>query len=309
MWFKNLQLYRFTKPFELPAETLAEQLAEHGFEPCGSQETSRSGWVSPLGRQGIELVHEVNGYLMICSKRQDKLLPSSVINEELEEKVLLIESNESRKVSRKERQSIKEEVIFSLMPRAFVRSSMQFAYISVRDSLLVINASSEKRAEDLIHDLREAIGTLPLIPLTAKNLPIDLMTQWVSSGQLSDGFELGEECELRDNADTSAIIRCKNQNLTSTEILSHLKTGMHVSKLALSWQDRVECILDEKMAIKRLRFTDVVQEKADEAEVDDAAGQFDVDFTIMTLELTEFFKSLRSALGGDAPSASDPVEN
>ena len=305
MWFKNLQLYRFTKPFELTSELLAQQLAQQRFEPCGSQELSRAGWVSPLGRHSDELVHESNGYLMVCSKRQDKLLPSSVINEFLDDQVLEIESTESRKVSRKERASIKEEVIFTLMPKAFARSSLQFAYISLRDDLLVINASSEKRAEDLIHDLREALGSLPLIPLTAKNLPIDLMTQWVNSGELTNSFELGEECELRDNADVSGVIRCKNQNLSSDEILNHLKTGMHVSKLALNWQERVEFILDEKSAIKRLRFTDLVQEKADEAEVDDAAGQFDVDFSIMTLELSQFVKALMSALGGEAESAKE----
>ncbi|MFT4608089.1 MAG: recombination associated protein RdgC [Urechidicola sp.] len=302
MWFKNLQLYRFTQPVELTAELLAKQLSEHLFEPCGSQELSRAGWVSPLGRHSNELVHESNGYFMVCSKRQDKILPSSVVNDFLEEQVQEIESTESRKVSRKERTSLKEEVIFSLMPKAFPRSSLQFAYISLRDSLLVINASSEKRAEDLIHDLREALGSLPLIPLVAKNLPIDLMTQWVNSGELTDNFELGEECELRDNADVSGVIRCKNQNLSSDEILNHLKTGMHVSKLALSWNERVEFMLDEKMAVKRLRFSDLVQEKADEAEVDDVAGQFDVDFTIMTSELSQFVTALMSALGGETES-------
>lgn len=302
MWFKNLQLYRFTQPVELTAELLAEQLSEHRFEPCGSQELSRAGWVSPLGRHSDELVHESNGYFMVCSKRQDKILPSSVINEFLEEQLIEIESTESRKVSRKERTSIKEEVIFSLMPKAFPRSSLQFAYISLRDNLLVINSSSEKRAEDLISDLREALGSLPLIPLAAKNLPIDLMTQWVNSGELTDNFELGEECELRDNADVSGVIRCKNQNLGSDEILNHLKTGMHISKLALSWNERVEFMLDEKMAIKRLRFSDLVQEKADEAEVDDVAGQFDVDFVIMTLELSQFVKALMSAMGGETES-------
>jgi recombination associated protein RdgC len=302
MWFKNLQLYRFTQPVELTSELLAEQLSEHRFEPCGSQELTRAGWVSPLGRHSDELVHESNGYFMVCSKRQDKILPSSVVNDFLEEQVQEIESTESRKVSRKERSSLKEEVIFSLMPKAFPRSSLQFAYISLRDSLLVINASSEKRAEDLIHDLREALGSLPLIPLVAKNLTIDLMTQWVNSGELTDNFELGEECELRDNADVSGVIRCKNQNLSSDEILNHLKTGMHVSKLALSWNERVEFVLDEKMAVKRLRFSDLVQEKADEAEVDDVAGQFDVDFTIMTSELSQFVKALLSALGGETES-------
>lgn len=298
MWFKNLQVYRFTKPCELTTEILNEALAESSFVPCGSQDLTRSGWVPPLGRHGSELVHATNGYLMVCSKRQDKLLPPGVINEELEEKVLAIEERDGRKLPRKERQSLKDEVIFDLLPRAFVRSSLQFAYISPVDNLLVVNASSIKRAEDLLHDLRDALGSLSVIPLTGNNEPIEVMTQWVNSGHPAQGFELGEEFELRDNADIRSVIRCKNHDPAAAEIASHLKTGMHVSKLALSWQERIEFVLDEKLGIKRLRFSDVVQDKATEAEAEDVATQFDVDFSIMSLELAGFFKALIEAFGG-----------
>ena len=298
MWFKNLQLYRFTKPFELDAETLGRQLEEHSFVPCGSQDTTRSGWVPPLGRHGSEFVHATSGYLMICCKRQDKLLPAAVVNEALEEKVLQIEEREARKLPAKQRRSLKDEVIFSLLPKAFARSSLHYAYISPRDNLLVIDAASAKRAEELIDDLRMALGSLSVIPLASKNQPIEIMTQWVNSAQPASGFELGEECELRDNADISCLIRCKNQNLAAAEIVSHLKTGMHVSKLALNWQQRIEFMLDEKLAIKRLRFSDLVQEQADETEADDVATRFDVDFSIMALELSGFFEALVGAFGG-----------
>lgn len=299
MWFKNLQLYRFTRPFELDAETLGQRLEEHSFVPCGSQETSRSGWTPPLGRHGSEFVHATNGYLMICCKRQDKLLPAAVVNEALEEKVLQVEEREARKLPARQRRSLKDEIIFSLLPRAFARSSLQYAYISPRDNLLVVNAASARRAEELIEDLRAALGSLSVIPLASKGRPIDVMTQWVNSGQPAQGFELGEECELRDNTDISCVIRCKNQDLAAAEIVNHLKTGMHVSKLALNWQQRIEFVLDEKLVIKRLRFSDLVQEQADEIEADDVAARFDVDFSIMTLELSGFIEALMKPLGGE----------
>ena len=299
MWFKNLQLYRFTKPFELDAETLGRQLAAHSFVPCGSQDMTRSGWTPPLGRHGSEFVHATNGYLMVCFKRQDKLLPAAVVNEALEEKLVKIEESEGRKLPAKQRRSLKDETIFSLLPQAFVRSSLQYAYISPRDNLLVVNAASARRAEELVEELRTALGSLPVIPLASKNQPIDVMTRWLASARPAPGFELGEECELRDNADTSCVIRCKNQDLTTTEIAGHLKTGMHVSKLALNWQDRIEFLLDEKLIVKRLRFSDLVQEQASEIETDDVAARFDVDFSIMTLELSGFFKALVDALGGE----------
>ena len=299
MWFKNIQLYRFTKPFELDADTLGRQLEEHSFVPCGSQDTTRSGWVPPLGSHGSEFVHVTNGHLMVCCKRQDKLLPAAVVNEALEEKVLQIEESEARKLPAKQRRSLKDEIVFSLLPKAFARSSLQYAYISPGDNLLVVNAASAKRAEEMIEDLRSALGSLSVVPLTSNSQPIDVMSRWVNSAQPATGFELGEECELRDDADISCVIRCKNQNLAAAEIVNHLKTGMHVSKLALNWQQRIEFILDEKLIIKRLRFSDLIQEQADEIEADDVATQFDVDFSIMALELSSFFKALMSAFGGE----------
>ncbi|MDH3219224.1 MAG: recombination-associated protein RdgC [Gammaproteobacteria bacterium] len=299
MWFKNLQLYRFTKPFELDAETLGRQLAEHSFVPCGSQDATRSGWIPPLGRHGSEFVHATNGYLMLCRKRQDKLLPAAVVNEALEEKVLHIEEREARKLPARQRRSLQDEVIFNLLPRAFARSSLQYAYISPRDNLLVVDAAAASRAEEMIDDLRAVLGSLSVVPLASNKLPIEVMTQWVNSAQPPPGFVLNDECELRDNADIGCVIRCKNQDLAAAEIVSHLKTGMHVSKLALNWQERIEFLLDEKLAIKRLRFSELVQEQADEIEADDVAARFDVDFAIMALELSGFFKALLDAFGGE----------
>jgi recombination associated protein RdgC len=267
--------------------------------PCGSQDATRCGWVPPLGRHGSEFVHATNGYLMLCRKRQDKLLPAAVVNEALEEKVLQIEEREASKLPAKQRRSLKDEVIFNLLPRAFARSSLQYAYISPRDSQLVVNAAAASRAEELIDDLRTALGSFSVVPLASNKQPIEVMTQWVSSAQPAPGFVLNDECELRDNADIGCVIRCKNQDLTAAEIVSHLKTGMHVSKLALNWQERIEFLLDEKLAIKRLRFSELVQEQADEIEADDVAARFDVDFAIMALELSGFFKALLDALGGE----------
>ena len=298
MWFKNIQCYRFSKDFEADIETLEKLLSENGFVACASQEATRSGFVPPLGRHGSEFVHQTNGYLMLCNKRQDKLLPAAVVNEALEEQVLQIEESEMRKMPRKQRQSLKEEITFSLLPRAFVRSSLQFAYISPKDRMLVINASSAKRAEEFITELRDALGSLSVKPMLSKSQPVDVMTQWVNSGNPEKGFVLGEECELRDNADISCVIRCKNQDLSTNEILNHLKTGMHVSKLALNWQERIECVIDENFSIKRLRFSDLVQEQASDVDAEDVAQQFDQDFSIMALELSTFLAALVSAFGG-----------
>ena len=303
MWFKNLQVYRFTKPFELSPEELAEQLEEHAFQPCGSQDLSRYGWVPPLGHHGSEYVHAAGGYIMLCAKKQDKVLPASVINEQVAEKALAIQTQEGRSVGRKERMNLKEDVTFELLPKAFARSSLQFAYIAPKEGLLVVNSASGKKAEELISYLRESITSVPVIPVTANNIPQQAMTSWLKTGHAPDNFEFGHECELKDPADEGGVIRCKHQVLTSAEINNHIKAGMVVSKLGLSFSGGIEFVVDDTLAIKRVAFDDVIQEKASQVDAYDAAEQFDVDFAIMTLELSALISAVIEIFGGENDDA------
>jgi recombination associated protein RdgC len=298
MWFKNLLIYRFTRPFELSPEQVNEMLGEQEFAPCGSQEMSSLGWVKPLGRQGSELVHTTNGCIMVCSQRQDKVLPAAVIKEALEQKVQDLREEEDRVPGRKERLDMKEELVFEMLPRAFAKSRKQYAYIDPANGWLVVDSASHKRAEELMVLLRESLGSLPVIPLTAKNTVHHSMTDWLKSAAPS-GFELGGECELIDAADESAVIRCKNQDLGSKEILNHIDGGMFVSKLALSWSGGLDFIVDDQLTVKRLRFSDLIMEKADEIHTDSAAEQFDVDFAMMNAELARFVPALLEAFGGE----------
>jgi recombination associated protein RdgC len=304
MWFKNLRLYRFTQPFSLTHEQLSQTLSEQAFQPCGQLDPLRYGWVPPLGREGVDYVHSANGYMMICARRQEKILPAAVINEQLDERVAAINAAEARHVGRKERQELKDEVIFSLMPRAFTRSSLDFAYIAPREGLIVINAASVKRADDLLSALRDALGSLGLIPVAPRHAPTQMMSHWLRSGELPAEFSLGEECELQGGKD-GRIIRCKNQDLSAHEIMAHLDSGMFVSRLALTWKEAIHCIVDDQLAVRRLKFEDAVQEQANERNPESNAEQFDAEFAIMTLELSAFIQALLAAFGGEDLSRLD----
>ncbi len=297
MWFKNLRLYRLTQDFTLPAEDLHHRLSEHCFQPCGSLDLHKYGWVPPLGQDGSEYVHTAGGYIMVCARRQEKVLPAAVVNEHLEEKALAISAEQGRPVGRKERRDLKDEIVFSLLPRAFAKSSLDYAYIAPRERLVVVNAASAKRGEELLSALREALGSLPAVPLVPRQAPPQMMTHWLRDGDLPAEWELGEECELRGGRD-DRVVRLKNQDLQADEVRAHLDSGMHVTRLALCWREGVQLVLDEQFALKRLKFADAIVERAGEGNPGSRAEAFDADFAVMTVELTALIRDLLAAFGG-----------
>ncbi|WP_445361418.1 recombination-associated protein RdgC [Microbulbifer sp. EKSA005] len=298
MWFKNLRIYRLTKEFSLDAEKLNELLEPHAFVPCGSQDSTRYGWVPPLGRHGSQLVHATNGYLMVCAKKQEKVIPAAVVNEKVEELAQAISEKEARQVGRKERQNLKDEILLEMRPKAFARSRLQYAYIAPQDGWVVVDASSASAAEELLENLREAISSLAVVPLSAKNLPQQTMTHWLSAPEAPLQFDFGHECELRDPKDSGSVIRCKNQDLCAEEIHNHLVAGLQVHKLGLTWRGGVEFLVDDQLSLKRIKFSDELLEKADSADAEGAAQRFDADFAVMTLEISALTKDLLSAFGG-----------
>ena len=300
MWFKNLTLFRFSEPFQLTPEALEQRLEEAAFRPCGSMERWTYGWTSPLGRQGQQLVHSANGYLMLCAQKEEKLIPASVINEIVAEKVAEIESKESRKVRRKERDGIVEEVIIDLLPRAFSHRSRTFAYIDPNGGWLIVDSSSAKKADDLTAWLRKSIDTLPIAPPQTKQDPGHIMTEWLAGEGCPDDISIEDECELISSEEEGGIVRCRRQDLFSPEIQSHLEAGKTVSKLAISWNDRISATLDDQFGIKKVRFLDLVQEEAEDVDTDDAAARFDTEFAIMTLELSRFLTRVIELFGGEA---------
>ena len=300
MWFKNLLTYRLTQEVPFEPEALEAALASKPARACASQELSTYGFIAPFGKgEDAPLVHVSGEYLLIAARKEERILPSSVVNDAVKEKVEEIETEQMRKVYKKERDQIKDEIIQAFLPRAFIRRSMIFAAIAPRQGVILVNSASAKRAEDLLSTLREVMGSLPVRPATVKIAPVATMTDWVKSQQAAEGFYVLDECELRDTAEDGGIVRCKRQDLTGEEIQLHLSTGKVVTQLALAWQDKLSFILDDKMVIKRLKFEELLQEQAEQDGGDEAAQQFDASFQLMMMTFAEFLPGLFEALGGE----------
>lgn len=298
MWFKNLTVYRFNKPFSVDTEALEKSLEDFTFSPCSSQDISKFGFSKALGKLGQTLVHSAGDRHLICVTKEEKILPSQVIKEALEEKVTQIEDEENRKLAKKEKDSLKDEITTTLLPRAFSRRSQIHALILPEIEMILVDSSSAAKAEELLALLRKALGSLPVIPMSFKT-PIETqLTDWLKTDSTPAPFEMQDEAELKSDSDEGGIVRFKQQDLTENEVLAHIEVGKQVHKLALYFGQSIAFVLQSDAGIKRLKFSEEFRAGNDEVGTEDPIARLDADFALMGSELIALMNSLVEVLGG-----------
>ena len=297
--FKNLQIYRLPAPWGIDLAKLEEQLARGTFARCASHEPMSRGWVSP--RKDGALIHACNRQWLIALAVEQRLLPSSVVNEEVKERAEKLTEQQGYAPGRKALRELKERVTEELMPRAFTKKRTAFVWIDPVNGWFVVDAGSQAKAEEAIEHLRHCLDEFPLKPLHTQLSPQSAMADWLAGGDAPDGFTIDRDCDLKSDSEEKAAVRYVRHALgdeVSGEIKAHLAAGKLPTKLALTWDDRISFVLTEKLEVKRLTFLDILKEQAEKA-AEHADEQFDADFALMTGELQRMLPAVIGALGGE----------
>lgn len=296
--FKNLLCYRFHPADEFTPETLEEALQNHPFTPCGRQELQRSGWVAPCPLSD-QFVFTSNGFHLITLLKEERILPNSVVRDEVQIRVNKLEADDARKIYKKEKDQIKDEVIQELLPRAFSKRQSTRALLLPEQGWILIDASSFNRGELLLNELREALGSLKVRPLNVNQAPASVLTGWLQdANQIAPGFDIGDECELRDTSAEGGVIRIKGQPLHSEEIVAHLET-MQVTRLALSWESQLEFLIHADLSLHRIRLSDQYAEQLDHDRPEDELADFDAAVARTGLEMARLLPALIDCFGGE----------
>jgi len=300
---KNLAIYRISRDVDF--SKLEELAVNYKFTPCASQDMAKSGWISPLGDEFENLIHEASGVILLCYKSEKKNIPGSVIKEKLNEKVTKLETEQARKLKRTEIASLKDEILHTLLPITLPKTTRTYIWIDKQAGLLIVDAASARRAEDVNALLRKTLGSLPVVPLTMEK-PIELtLTEWVRSGQLPAGITLGSDITLKSMLEGGGIVTARSQDLVCDEIANHIESGKVVTKVSIDWQERISLVLKDDCTISRIRFSDVLKEQNDDISREDVAQRFDADFVLFTGELMALINTLIESLGGEAETTSE----
>jgi recombination associated protein RdgC len=300
MWFKNLIVYRLPDDWSVSARELEDKLTARQLMPCGSFDMQSKGWVfaSDLERY----VHTINGQHLIALGVDQKLLPGSIIRQVATERAKEMAKEQGYPVGRRQMRELKMRVTEELRGRALTRKRVTHAWIDPINHWLVVNASSEGKAEELVETLRDTIGgSLQVTLLETERSASATLTAWLMLGDAPLTFTIDDDAELQAADESKPTIRYVRHPLDGKEIRAQIQSGMFATRLGLTWKDRISFVLNEKLHVKKLEFLLIDKDKPEEGSSVSPAEQFDIDFTLMAGELNALLKDLAVVLGNEQP--------
>jgi recombination associated protein RdgC len=290
MWFNNILVYSYQSKQMFSQIQAMEQ--EH-LKPCPPHARFTFGWIPPFEQ---DLIHEVAGCIVICLGKEERILPRSVIQRHLNEKVKALETERGFPVKRSERAQLAEDIEFDLLPKAFCLQKKFYALFDTVEQRLILNTSSPNQASQLLALLRKSIPDIQIEPLTTtENLALRF-NDWVNHpNDLPPNFTLASDCVLTSLDNEKKRFACKGGELS--EIQSLLAQGFSATELSLIWDERLQFTLTQTLCMKRIKSLDYLQDELHQiADMDGEELQRDARITLLAGELRGLCNSVCAEL-------------
>lgn len=288
--FKNLTLARVKGLTS--AGDLGVAARDARFMPCGPTQQASVGFVPPRAAHGA-WCESIAGHWIVAVKIQTKTVPPSEIDKWVDAAGAKVEQETGRKPGRKHRAELKEQALLELLPKAFPKDKLVRVWIDAERGLLALDSVSASTTDTAYAMLARVLG-LTIAPLQTVVAPAAWMRWVLDCQQGSGGFDLGNECELR-NPETKATVRYSNLSLAAPDVREHVLGGKEVRRLGLEWTNGVlaDFVLADDGTLRKI---DLVVPPAD---AEAAADAFDADVAIGAGTLRVLIADLIAALGGE----------
>ena len=303
MWFNNSLIFKF----ELEDSTnIIEKLTESRLKPCPAHARFSYGW---LPAYADELVYEITGASLLCLGKEERILPRSVIQKTLEEKIVKIEQERGFAVKKSERAQLAEDIEFDLLPKAFCVQKKLYAILDHINNFLIVNTSSGNQAAQLLSLLRKAVPEIKIEPLTVENNLALKFATWIQDpNSLPANFELAPNCLLFSEDNEKKQFNCKGYEIPADEVHSLIKKGLVASEISLVWNERIQFTLTQNLVLKRLKCLDyLVDEFVEASKHDKDNHNQDAALALLTQEQRSLLNELLPILA-EHNTISEPVE-
>ncbi|MDA0146424.1 recombination-associated protein RdgC [Vibrio sp. RW] len=261
--FKSFVIYTLPSDFKLFDSLDPSVLQQKRSKPLTGHSTESLGWAEPLNDGSLFLQCEQDYVFKIekIYKRVAKSTLKAAVAQKLSE-LAADEPNKwgpKAKITKESREAIKLAVHQLLISKTLTQFKNSYLVYSPSLHMLIVEATTDNYAEDVVSLLRDTFGSVKAKPLEIKRTPSQTFTEW-----LTNENSVPEEFELLD-AGLVMVSTHKNgnrvtynaQTMNSEEISANLLANKKPLKIDLSWDLTLSFSLDE-----HLKFTKVKMHKA-----------------------------------------------
>lgn len=296
--------YRIGADWTTSLTQLEEALETARFVECSPSQDKSVGWTEPRGQAHGPLVESIGGQWILKLQIETKAVPGAVVRRKADERIQEIETTTGRKPGKKESREIREDIVHALLPLAFSKQSSVMVWFDMEARLMMTDAASQGKSDEVITALVRVLDGLPLTLLQTTVSPQTAMAQWLlaqSDDELPPAFSVERECVLKSANEDQAMVKFTRHLLATDEVRKHVIEGKLPTQLALSWEGKASFVLSETGVLKKVTYLDGVM-----GETGDKEDKFDADALLSTGLLGPLLADLVEALGGEMKFASAP---
>jgi recombination associated protein RdgC len=283
---KQLQFFALPESWEPPAD-LEAALDPHRIQPILACESIRTGF-EPLPAVDT-LTHSGMGATLFAVATDRKRVPAQVVKREVDRRIGIVK-RDGGKLSKGERNQIKDDTLADLLARAFAVRSTVLAYFDTTLSMLVIGTASESAAERVILTLRHALGSMPVEAVSSMPLGAEEVLKSIAKRGECGEFRAGASVDFADAAE-GGTAKLRRFDIPGPESAAIIEDGSDVAAIELTYDDRMTLVIDSTCRITRLRLPELEESATPGDARDDFAGRF----ALLVLEVRELVKGLRAA--------------
>lgn len=255
---KNAIVYSVVMP---PIETVAEQLALRPFAEALPHLTSSTGFI--INENTNQLVTDFPGGFMFILRRDDKIIPTEVINRSFSARQKAWEANLDRKLTKDEKLSIKQTVVADLAVHAYSNTKLVHCFYLLKTGTLILDTTSNDLADTTLSVLVGTLGKLETKTLHVSDLKHGLTTRLkaytdeddLDSMKAFGSLIVGTEVSMKRDEGNDEFTAKNVEVQISKEIREALNNGCQVTAMRLS-DGAVDVRLTKDFKLQSMKWVD-----------------------------------------------------
>lgn len=288
--FKNAVVFKINEPVG-NLDEIESLLTEHATREIGSMELRHLGW-APVIKDNLAESTEHGLFFRMAIK--EKILPAAVVNDECAKEIARLEDEQQRVLSKKERATVKDEILVKLVQVALVKNSHIDGFLN--DDFLVVDTSSAGKAEDFANLLRRTLGSLKAEPLSSSKPIEQTLTHWaINSDNVPKHLDRTGSYLIKLDEENKKV---RMQGFVDGESLgaeAYAEAGGKVVEMSLTYSEKIDFSITDGFIFRKIDFGDI---ECDDDEEDPHLIKL-AEMELTAGELTELIKQMVIEFSGD----------